>query len=87
MSKEISCICSKERELGIVATEIKDIKDDIKEIKELLTTDVKELKISVNKNTIFRNKANGIIGAVAFLCTGFGAFLVWLFSFIGGKVN
>ncbi len=34
----------------------------------------------IKENTKFREQAKGIIGAVAFVCTAVGGFLMWSFS-------
>lgn len=45
---------------------------------------MKDMKCEVKANTEFRQKATGIIGFVAFVCTAAGAGLVWVFNKIGG---
>ena len=42
--------------------------------------DIKEIKGDVKQNTEFRLKANGIIGAIAFVATIFGGAIVWIMN-------
>jgi len=45
---------------------------------DMIHEDVKAVKAECAENTKFRLQAKGIIGAVAFVATTIGAFVVWL---------
>lgn len=59
--------CNKEREIGMILQELKDFKEDWKEMK----TEIKE-------NSLFRNQSKTIIGLVAFIATAFGGLVMWI---------
>lgn len=58
-----------------------ELKSDVKYIRRTLD----EMKEEVKENTIFRNKANGIIGFFGIIAGLLGGLMVWVFGKIWGK--
>ena len=67
--------CNKEHEITEIAADVK-----------YLVKSMDEIKNDVKENTEFRIKANGIIGAVAFVASVFGGFIMWIITKIRGNI-